>query len=115
MNLHDVKSFDEKAEDYRYDAGHREISMAEQLQPCTCQRKAKERTGSAGFPSLIEIEDADPDCELHFPWMIEDDAERIAAMRWWAAGYQVGYNTGSETGAQVVIERLMTLLNSPNN
>jgi len=115
MDLTDVKSFDNKAEDYRYDEAHREIARDEQEHPCTCQIKAKERSGSAFYPSIIELEDADPDCELHFPWMIDADEERKAAFRWWMAGYQVGHSTGYKTGHSEVIERLLILLNSPNN
>jgi len=91
-----AKSFDTPGT-WEYDKAHREVATDEQQNPCTCQRKAKERTGSAMYPSLITREDADPDCELHFPWMIEDDKSRVLAMRWWFAGHQVGYNTASAT------------------
>src|SRR5262245_38340243 len=106
MNLTDAKSFDERARDYRYDRAHREVAQDEQERPCTCQIKAKERLGGTSYPSLIELEDADPDCELHFPWMIEDDRERMVAMRWWFAGYQVGYDTAFTTGQAAERERM---------
>jgi hypothetical protein len=106
MNLSEAKSFDAKAKDYRYDAAHREASENEQLQPCTCQIKAKDRLGGVSYPSLIELQDADPDCELHFPWMLEDDRERVFTMRTWMAGYQVGYNTAFETGRQAALEEM---------
>jgi hypothetical protein len=106
MNLSEAKSFDERIKDYRYDAAHRELSEAEQRHPCTCQIKAKERQGGVSFPSLIDLVDADPDCELHFPWMIEDDVSRINAMAYWMAGYQVGYDTAFETGRMAEREKM---------
>jgi len=114
MDLSEMKSFD--TPEYEYDRAHREMSADEQQNPCTCQRKARERMlrevspSMVGYPSLIQREDADPDCELHFPWQIEDDLERVHAMRWWAAGYQVGYDTGNKTGQNIVVERMMNLL-----
>lgn len=94
MTLSDVKSFDIGNHDY--DNAHREVSTDEQQNPCTCQRKAKGSQGSASYPSIFAKADADPNCELHFPWMIEDDKSRVFAMRWWMAGYQVGYATRDE-------------------
>jgi len=95
MNLSEAKSFD--TDQFEYDRAHREVSAAEQARPCTCQIKARKRLGGTGYPALIDKQDADPDCELHFPWQIEDDDERIAALRWWFAGYHVGYNTATDT------------------
>ena len=106
MNLSEAKSFDLDGSG-EYDRAHRELSYGEQLQPCTCMRKAKERWGGTGFPSLItDLRDFDPDCELHFPWMIEDDEERRHLMRYWMAGYQVGYDTAFKTGRQSALEQL---------
>src|SRR4030095_12541612 len=110
MNLSDAKSFDEKVKDYRYDKAHRAVSQEEQERPCTCKIKAKKRQGSATYPSLIELVDADPDCELHFPWVIEDETERVHIMRFWFAGYQVGYDTGFTTGEESVVEKMMEFL-----
>ena len=28
----------------------------------------------------------DPDCEIHSPWVIEDEASRLTAIAWWIAG-----------------------------
>lgn len=103
MNLSEAKSFD--TDQFEYDRAHREVSAAEQANPCTCQRKAKARQGGVHYPSLIDSQDADPDCELHFPWQIEDDDERIAALRWFFAGYQVGYDTAIPTGQMIEKER----------
>lgn len=106
MNMSELKSFDNAAKDYRYDEAHREVSADEQQNPCTCQLKAKRRLGGTSYPSIIELQDADPDCELHFPWMQEDDLSRIHAVRYWFAGYQVGYNTGFETGRMAAMEEM---------
>ena len=104
MNLSELKSFDTGA--FEYDTAHREVSNAEQEHPCTCQIKAKLRLGGASYPSLISLEDADPDCELHFPWMQEDEASRIHAMRYWFAGYQTGYDTAYTTGYAAAMEKM---------
>ena len=104
MKLHELKDFDTGA--HEYDTAHREVSKAEQEKPCTCQIKAFRRLGGAHYPSLIDHEDADPDCELHFPWMIEDEAERVSAMRWWFAGYQAGYDTAFPTGQMAMMEKM---------
>jgi hypothetical protein len=81
-----------------YDQAHHELSNREQQQPCTCQIKAKTRTPDmVGYPSIITADDLDPDCELHFPWVIEDDVERMSAMRWWMEGYHTGYDTCQAT------------------
>jgi hypothetical protein len=39
MNLHEAKSFD--TDSFEYDSAHREVGKDEQLNPCTCQRKAR--------------------------------------------------------------------------
>ena len=101
MNLSDLKHLNSG-----YDKAHRMVSENEQEQPCTCQIKAKLRLGGAYYPSLIEPQDADPDCELHFPWMQEDDAHMLNAMRYWFAGYQVGYNTAYTTGYMAAMEKM---------
>jgi hypothetical protein len=101
MNLSELKMLNSG-----YDAAHRETSEAEQASPCTCQIKAKSRLGGVSYPSLISPSDADPDCELHFPWMQEDDASRQNAMRYWYAGYQVGYDTAFETGKAAAMEEM---------
>jgi hypothetical protein len=95
MNLSEAKHAGHDNPGLDYDRAHAELATVEQTSPCTCQRKAKARTGSVSYPSLISIEDADPDCELHFPWVIEDEAMRRLAMRYWMAGYQVGFDTAS--------------------
>lgn len=95
MNLSEAKHVGHNNTGQEYDEALRRLSSIEQEKPCTCQRKAKNRQGSALYPSLITVEDADPDCELHFPWVIEDPDERAHAVRWWFAGYQVGYDTAS--------------------
>jgi hypothetical protein len=105
MNLSELKDLNSG-----YDEAHRELAKAEQENPCTCSMKAFRRLGGAYYPSLISPSDADPDCELHFPWMIEYDVERINAMRWWMAGYQVGYDTGHSTGEESMMEKLMDFL-----
>jgi hypothetical protein len=108
MNLSDIKSFDTEGK-WEYDTAHRELSKLEQEKPCTCQHNGRERIlkdspSMVGYPSLLEKEDLDPDCELHFPWMIEDEDMRKLAVRWWFAGYQVGYDTGYETGHDMIGE-----------
>ena len=95
MTLSQLKHAGASNDGSDYDAAHRELGTAEQLKPCTCMVKAKLRTGGALYPSLIEPSDVDPNCELHLPWMIEDDAERVHVMRFWMAGYQAGYATAS--------------------
>ena len=109
MNLSEQKSFDTGA--HYYDEAHRETSAETQRNPCTCERKAKLRLGGAFYPSIIELEDADPDCELHFPWMQEDDASRRSAMRFWFAGYQTGYDTAYTTGYNAAMEKMGFLPN----
>jgi len=81
---------------------HRELGAAENLQPCTCARAQKAATNPDGpyYPSIIYSEYLDPDCELHHPWMIEDESERVHAMRWWFAGRVEGFNVGLECGIQ---------------
>jgi hypothetical protein len=101
MNLSELKSLNSG-----YDTAHRETGKVEQESPCTCQIKAKLRLGGASYPSLISREDADPDCELHFPWMQEDDSSRQHAMRYWYAGYQVGYDTAYTTGYMAAMEAM---------
>lgn len=96
MDLSQAKHAGHDNPGHDYDRAHAELSAVEQTSPCTCQIQAKARTGSAMYPSLIAIEDADPDCELHFPWVIEDEAMRRLAMRYWMAGYQVGFDTAGE-------------------
>ena len=95
MTLSQLKHAGADANGSDYDAAHRELGAAEQRNPCTCMRNAKARSGGAMYPSLIEPSDVDPDCELHRPWVIEDDAERVHVMRFWMAGYQAGYATAS--------------------
>ncbi len=87
MNLSEAKRLTDQPEldAYPYDRAHRELSTA---RACTCELKA-----GSGPGGLITAEQADPDCELHFPWMREDDADRVAGMREWMAGYQCGYQT----------------------
>jgi hypothetical protein len=105
MDLSEVKRYD--TDSHEYDMAHRELAHNEQKAPCTCMHKAKRRLGYRDhFPSIIEWQDADPDCELHFPWRIEDDMSRMHAMRWWMAGYQVGYATGCKTGRDISYEEL---------
>lgn len=98
--LTDLKAFDANvASDpsaLTYDRAHREISNGT---PCTCERKLAERMGSLSpapyVGALLSPEDFDPDCELHFPWVREDDTSRLDAMRTWLAGYQIGYGTAT--------------------
>src|SRR5262252_3465236 len=86
MTLSEAKRYDTDA--HEYDMAHREAAHNEQEYPCTCQAKAKQRLGYRDYyPSIIGWQDADPDCELHFPWQIEDPQSRMNAMRWWMAGY----------------------------
>jgi hypothetical protein len=94
MNLSEAKNAGDGGK--AYDAAHAEAGRHEQEHPCTCAIAAKARTGAALYPSLIAIEDADPDCELHFPWIREDDRAREDAMRLWLAGYAVGFRTAEE-------------------
>lgn len=89
---------------FEYDHGLAVVAHAEQTNPCTCQRNAKARTGGALYPSLLEPEDVDPDCELHQPWMIEDPAERLHALRWWFAGRQVGWNKSAASLLEIAEE-----------
>jgi hypothetical protein len=96
MNLTQAKSFDGPGH-WDYDRVHRLVGAEEQSNPCTCQIKAKENQGSATYPSLIEYEDADPDCELHFPWMLDDPQEAVNTTRTWFAGYQVGFDTATDS------------------
>lgn len=105
MNLSDVKFFDSGA--HEYDVAHGELGREEQINPCTCQIRARERSGGALYPSLIERVDADPDCELHFPWMREDGVERRGGMRTWMAGYQVGFATASPSVLDPRVEGLV--------
>jgi len=105
MTLSQLKHAGADADGHEYDAAHRELGAAEQLNPCTCMRNAKARSGGAMYPSLIEPADVDPDCELHRPWVIEDAAERVHLMRYWMAGYQAGYATASEHAQYVGDER----------
>lgn len=82
-----------------YEAAH-----LEQLggAPCTCERKHRERTGSATrcVGAALEPQDLDPDCELHFPWVREGAVDREQAFRLWFAGYQAGYATGRASAEQ---------------
>ena len=101
MNLSELKALNSG-----YDEAHREVSNNEQENPCTCQRNGQLAFGGVSYPSLVEPSYADPDCELHFPWMQEDEASRIHAMRYWFAGYHVGFDTGFKTGKAAAMEQL---------
>jgi hypothetical protein len=83
---------------------HRELGAAETNSPCTCAREQKRQTNPDGpyYPSIIFDQYLDPDCELHHPWMIEDDAERVAAMRWWFAGRVEGFNVGTKCANDLI-------------
>lgn len=111
--LSELKTFDDT--DHEYDQAHAELSRIEQARPCTCQIKAHARQGGVGYPSILGVGDMDPDCELHFPWVLEDDTERQNAMRWWMAGYQTGYDTAFPTGEAAnraqTIATVLTALN----
>lgn len=39
----------------------------------------------------------DPDCELHSPWVIEDENERMAAIAWWICGAKAASSDVEET------------------
>lgn len=46
-------------------------------------------TNHAGFQNLDHVLQGNcavPDCELHYPFAIEDEAQRLTAMAWFIAG-----------------------------
>lgn len=67
-----------------YEAALREAAADETAEPCTCKRYGTD----------------DPDCELHYPWVIEDPKSRTYAMRLWLAGHETGYDRGFTTGRE---------------
>ncbi len=86
-----------------------EAARAEQLAPCPCMLRGRERLllldpDYVGFPSLCLPQDLAPDCLLHFPWRLVQRSARVTAVRQWAAGYQAGFSTAQSQARDGFLE-----------
>jgi len=55
----------------------------------------------------------DPDCELHSPWVIEDESERLTAIAWYVAGAR-SVGSPSHDLAIEALENILDELSAPD-
>ena len=57
----------------------------------------------------------DPDCEIHNPWVQEDEAERVYAMAYFFAGAQAFAEYLGETVVNEYLARIQDEMNAPEH